>query len=163
MFEGKSAPEVSARRVANLETLAETLESELSMRLMALCLGAALGAIGCGTATEVSDYDAGVVIKGTVLARQGDPVVGAAVQIEAYRDGCNQESLHVTGGGVFTTAAGEFEGDYSLLSTGPVFVNCIGVEVLDTLSFAVVGDTLVTGTVRLDAARSDTLEIDLEV
>jgi hypothetical protein len=130
---------------------------------MALCLGVALGAIGCGTATEVSDYDAGVVIKGTVLTQQGDPVAGAAVQIEAYQGGCNQESVHVTGGGVFTTTAGEFEGDYSLLSTGPVFVDCIGVEVLDTLSFAVLGDTLVTGTLRLDADRSDTLEVDLEV
>jgi hypothetical protein len=75
------------------------------------------------------------------------------VQVEAYREGCDRESQALVGGGVFTTA-----------DTGPVFVNCIGVEVLDTLSFEVLGDTVVTGTLRLDATtRSDTLEIDLEV
>lgn len=132
------------------------------MKAWITCLAAGLCSLGCTGPVEISDYDAGAVIEGAARSSAGEPVVGAAVQVAAHRAGCDQQATATSGGGVFTGTDGRFEGEFSFLATGPVVVQCVGIQLVDTVTSTLVGDTLIAVTLRFDAVRSDTLEVELE-
>lgn len=125
------------------------------------CLAVALWSSGCTGPLDVSDYDAGAVVRGVVRLASGEPLTGARVDVAVHRSGCHDEGSHASGGGVFTESDGSFEGDFSFLATGPVDTECVEIEFVDTLTSTVVGDTVIAAALRFDAARSDTLEVDL--
>ena len=115
----------------------------------------------CGDGAGPSDYDAGAVVRGVVVDAAEAPVVGAAIEVNAFVGSCTSTPIEAVGNGVVTDGDGAFEGRFGFLSSGPVTALCTEVRVLDGAGPRVLADTLVARPLRFDARGSDTLTVEM--